>query len=368
MHVRVVPSASSPRLRSRPAADRVPYDSPPMASSYPPGLVPLFARRGRWPLRRAVRQRCVDRPGRGGVPASTTIETSRPRLPGRRRRPTESHRADRAGIAHRPRIGPSPGPDAGPIEWQDFDEGVEAARSTCRSTTTTRRARRSSCSWPVACADDQANRSVRCSSTRAGRASAAATSRLNAEFRSTARSSSSASTSSGGTRAAPGRSEPAIDCVDDYDATSRLDITPDDDAERAARSSTWPRSSPQQCEAKNGEILPHRRHQQLGSRHGLDPPGARRGRDHLLRLQLRQRARGDLGDAVPRHGPRRGPRRGRRTRTPTRARAASSRPRGFEATLDDVPGRSAAPTRRARSTTAATPRAAFDALMAQLDE
>ena len=58
---------------------------------------------------------------------------------------------------------------------------------------------------------------------------------------------------------------------------------------------------------------PVRRHQQLGPRHGRDPPGARRGRDQLLRVQLRQRARRDVGDAVPRH---RAGRRARRRRRP----------------------------------------------------
>ena len=50
---------------------------------------------------------------------------------------------------------------------------------------------------------------------------------------STARTSSTTSTSSAGIPAGPGESEPAIDCIDNYDEYyAGTDITPDDDAER----------------------------------------------------------------------------------------------------------------------------------------
>ncbi len=79
------------------------------------------------------------------------------------------------------------------------------------------------------------------------------------------------------------------------------------------------------------------RHQQLGARHGRHPPGAGRGADQLLRVQLWQRARGDVGHVVPRDGARSRPRRCRRPeRRPPRVEpAADSRLRGH---LDDLPG------------------------------
>ena len=100
---------------------------------------------------------------------------------------------------------------------------------------------------------------------------------------------------------------------------------------------------------------PVRRHEQLGPRHGHDPPGARRGRDQLLRVQLRLRARRHVGDAVPRTpcGPRCStvpP-----TRTPTSSRLVAAG-RGVRGTLDDVPRPVQRRPRRAPSTTTATPR------------
>ena len=72
-----------------------------------------------------------------------------------------------------------------------------------------------------------------------------------------------------------GLSEPAIDCVDDYDRYfAGIDITPDDDDERqtiidlAEEFATVLR--------REQRPVPHvRRHQQHRPRHGLDPSGAR---------------------------------------------------------------------------------------------
>ena len=99
---------------------------------------------------------------------------------------------------------------------------------------------------------------------------------------------------------------------------------------------------------------PARRHQRLGARHGLHPPGARRGQDQLLRLQLRQRARGDVGDAVPRHRP---GRRARRGQGPERRfpRLVSAAARRLRAHARAVPRGLRGRQRRARSTTTATP-------------
>ena len=83
-------------------------------------------------------------------------------------------------------------------------------------------------------------------------------------------------------------------------------------------------------------LLPVRRHQQLGPRHGRDPRSARRGDDQLLRVQLRQRARRHVGDAVPRHGARR---RARRAVDPDADSVEQRRPagHGLRGQLDHVP-------------------------------
>ena len=104
--------------------------------------------------------------------------------------------------------------------------------SRCPSTTTTPTGRRSSCSSPAASPTTRRTRSARCSSTRAARASAAP-------------SSPPAPSSVYGEELlerfdivgwdprGTGYSEPAIDCIDDYDEYyAGTDITPDDDAER----------------------------------------------------------------------------------------------------------------------------------------
>ena len=111
-----------------------------------------------------------------------------------------------------------------------------------------------------------------------------------------------------------------------------------------------------QLRREQRRLLRVRRHEQQRPRHRLDPPGPRRGADQLLRVQLRQRARRHVGDAVPRDGARRRPRRGRRPeRRPGRGRPAAGRRLRGDARRRTSP--SAATTPRARSTTTATPRA-----------
>ena len=115
---------------------------------------------------------------------------------------------------------------------QEFDEGVETgARSRCPSTTTTPTVRRSSCSSPAGWPTTRRTRSARCSSTPAGRASAAATS-PSSPSRSTAQQLLERFDIVGWDPRGTGSSEPAIDCIDDYDRYfAGIDITPDDDAE-----------------------------------------------------------------------------------------------------------------------------------------
>ena len=120
----------------------------------------------------------------------------------------------------------------------------------------------------------------------------------------------------------------------------RRSTSPVDDhaAERRrarSRSSTPPRSFVERLrEPQNADILQHVGTNDSARDMDVIRAGARRGQDLLLRLQLRQRARRGLGDAVPRH---RAGRCARRRRRPRR-RPASSRnleqTKGFEGTLD----------------------------------
>ena len=151
-----------------------------------------------------------------------------------------------------------------------------------------------------------------------------------------------------------GESTPAIDCVDDYDDYFAFDVPPSDEAEHEAIIEAG-RAFGEECAAKNGDILPYVSHRGVGPRHGLDPPGARRGPDLVLRVLLRQRTGRGVDQAVPRHGARGGDRRrlrserGRRPGRPRTRRRASN-----DSSTPSSP--TAAATRRARSTTTATPR------------
>ena len=154
-----------------------------------------------------------------------------------------------------------------------------------------------------------------------------------------------------------GLSEPAIDCIDDYDRYfAGTDITPDDDAERQQLVDLAEEFA-DDCVAQQRRHLRARRHEQQRPRHGHDPPGARRGRDQLLRLQLRQRARRDVGDAVPRHRAGRRARRRQPTPTPSTLEGSAAADRRASRGRSTRTSPRAAPTRRARSTTTATPRA-----------
>ena len=161
--------------------------------------------------------------------------------------------------------------------------------------------------------------------------------------------------------------QPAIDCIDDYDKyLAGVDITPDTPEAAPAATSTWPSEFEDLCVAEERPDPPARRHQRLGARHGLDPPGARRGQDQLLRLQLRQRARGDVGDAVPRHRAGRRPRRrqGPERRRPRLGRASSASASSTRSTCTST---TAPRTPTARSTTTGHAAEAFDELMADID-
>ena len=130
-----------------------------------------------------------------------------------------------------------------------------------------------------------------------------------------------------------GYSEPAIDCIDDYDEYyAGYDITPDDDAERQ-QIIDIKQEFTERCVGEQRGHPRARRHQRHRPRHGLDPPGARRGHDQLLRVQLRQRARRDVGDAVPRHRPGCRARRGVRPERRRRCEGGLQQVAGFEGTL-----------------------------------
>ncbi len=127
---------------------------------------------------------------------------------------------------------------------------------------------------------------------------------------------------------------------------------------RPGRGVRGPSASP-----RTATILQHVGTNDSAPRHGRHPPGARRGQDQLLRLQLRQRARRDVGDAVPRHRAGRRARRRQSTRTPIPSSWRSQQVAGFEAHARRVPRATCSADTSARSTTTATPSGAFDALM-----
>ena len=229
-------------------------------------------------------------------------------------------------------------PSDDPFEWEEFDEGVEIGHaSRCRSTTTTRRRAPSSCSSPATWRRIRTSGSAACSSTRADPGFGGSDFAIYADqiYSETLLEHFDIV---GWDPRGTGLSEPAIDCIDDYDRYfASADITPDDDAERqqivdlaeefAARcaSRTTPTSSPYVGTNNSARDMDAIR-QALGE-----------DADQLLRVQLRQRARRDVGDAVPRHRARRGARRRRRPERRLRSRAACSRSRGFEALDRHVP-------------------------------
>ena len=72
-----------------------------------------------------------------------------------------------------------------------------------------------------------------------------------------------------------GYSEPAIDCIDDYDEYfAGYDITPDDEAERQ-QIVDIAEDFTERCTENNEAILEHVGTNNTRPRHGLDPPGAR---------------------------------------------------------------------------------------------
>ena len=114
-----------------------------------------------------------------------------------------------------------------------------------------------------------------------------------------------------------------------------VDSTPETDEERAGSSSTSPSEFADECVAKNAEILDHIGTNDSARDIDVDPAGARRGHDLVLRVQLRQRARRRLGDDVPRH--RAGRRVRRRQPTPNadaHRRRSLQQLSGFEDSLD----------------------------------
>ena len=143
---------------------------------------------------------------------------------------------------------------------------------------------------------------------------------------STAPTFSTASTSSAGTRVVPAAANRSSTA-----STTTTSTTPSATSLPTTRPSarSWSTASEdftEQCVDEQRGLHPVRRHEQLGTRHRHDPSGARRGRDQLLRVQLRLRARWGVDHAVPRHRPCRRVRRcGRPQRRHDGAAAATGR-------------------------------------------
>ena len=298
----------------------------------------------------------------GSAPATTEHAGARPSATtdDRSTRPTATDDHRRADTTDRTTAGSAPGTSPADsdftIKWGKANKGVQSGTIEVPSTTTTRRRARSRCTSSATWPRTRTSASARCWSTPAGPASAAPSSPSRPSFI---------------------YDQPLLDHFDilawdprgtgDEHAGHRLlrRLRPllrqhrhhpghrcGEAAEHRPRQGVDRRLR----RRRTPTILQHVGDERLGARHGRHPPGARRGQDQLLRLQLRQRARGDVGDAVPRHGAGRGARRRRRPharprRVRARRRPRRSRPRSTRSS------RSAAPTRSARSTTTATPRA-----------
>ena len=128
-----------------------------------------------------------------------------------------------------------------------------------------------------------------------------------------------------------GESEPAIDCIDDYDRYyNEIDATPDTDAERELLVDLAEEFAAE-CVDNNTEII-----EVVGTNNSARDMDTIR-RALVLRLQLRQRARGHLGDAVPRDGAGGGARRCVRPQR-RRARVEPAADPGIRSLLGDVPG------------------------------
>ena len=245
-------------------------------------------------------------------------------------------------------------PSRSTIDWQRSVTSSSRRRSRCPSTTTIPTATRSSCSSCGARRTTRRTRSGRCSSTRAGPAPAARQFAAGADFIFDDELLDRFDIIGWDPRGT-GFTEPAIDCIDDYDEYfAGTDITPDDEAERQELIDVA-EDFQDQCATKNADILQH-----VGtndSARDMDSIRQALGEDQisLLRVQLRQRARRDVGDAVPRHGPGRGARRGGGSRRSGSWRVGSSRPAGSRARSTRT-SRRAARIPTASSTTAATPR------------
>ena len=130
-----------------------------------------------------------------------------------------------------------------------------------------------------------------------------------------------------------GLSEPAIDCIDDYDHFyAGTDITPDDDAERQ-QIVDLAEEFADACVANNAEII-----QFVGTNNAArDIDSIRRalGEDEIsyFGFELRSRARRDVGDDVPDHGAGRRVRRSTRSQRRRAAGGRYGRPRASRTTL-----------------------------------
>ena len=272
------------------------------------------------------------RPGDATAPtrATPTPTDRRPRPRRTRTRPTPDRR--RATRRTDPRTSRS-----GELQWSERRRGRRdgAARGAGRLRGP-RRPARSSCSSPAIWPTTRRTRSGRCSSTRAGPGFGGV--RLRHLRRSDLRRGAARAVRHHRLGPAGHRPERAGDRLhrrlrplllrDRHHAGRRGGEAADRRPRRGVR---------RQLRREQRRLLRVRRHQQQRPRHGLDPPGARRGPDQLLRLQLRQRARRDVGDAVPRDGAGRGARRRVRPQRRRSLEGGLQQAAGFEGTLDDVP-------------------------------
>ena len=343
--------------KRRPSARSLPYHAPACVQTTPArGVAARRARRSpsasrasaqrrrhrRAPTRRRRRRRPTDRRRRHRPTGTDGTERADRRDATTDARPTTDGRRS----------------EPAPIEWTASRRAARGRpRSRCPSTTTTRRRRRSSCTSPATSPTTRTNRSARCSSTPAAPASAAPTfaEQRRVHLR------RGAARPLRHRRLGPPRhratSEPAIDCIDDYDEYfAGTDITPDDDAERqqiidlaedfadAVRREATPTSSstsapttPPATWTRSAGRSARTRSATSGS-----ATAASSARTWATLFPDTVRAAVLDGAADPNADALRG------------QHAAGGGLRGH---ADDVPRRSAAPTTSARSTTTATPRA-----------